>query len=106
MDFFDAVDHLRGIHTELRFSVGSEFEGLTEQFPELWQSSTIRSPAGKILAFQVGEADEWELAYGYQNPDGQLDFADDDNGELITPNFITNVRVYTRWALRDPGASD
>lgn len=104
MRFKDIVDELKNYHSQLWFKSGSKLSGPTDLYPDEWKASTIVSAGGKLLAFQIRNADEWELAFGHQTPDGKLDFHDDDaEEELITPDFVTNANLYICWVLRDPG---
>ncbi|EOY8407209.1 hypothetical protein U9W97_004169 [Enterobacter bugandensis] len=95
LTFKEAVFGLQMIHDSLWFYVGSVFEGSTDLYPDLWQSSTIRSAGGRILAFQVGGADDWSLSVWHQIPDGPMDFPDEDtNKELLTSNFLKNAQYF------------
>ena len=100
MPFRDIVDELNKYHDQLWFRPGAALSGFAHQFPEEWRSSTIVSADGRLLSFQIGDADEWGLAFGYQTPDGKLDFHDE---ELITSNFVSNANAYIQWIVRDSG---
>lgn len=107
MPFKDIVDELNKYHDQLWFRPGAALSGFAHQFPEEWRSSTIVSAGGRLLAFQIGDVDEWGLAFGYQTPDGKLDFHDDDlDEELITPHLVSNANVYIQWMVRDPGEDE
>ncbi|MBU9834754.1 hypothetical protein J1786_08000 [Rahnella sp. L72c] len=104
MRFRDIVDELNKYHNQLWFRPGTKLSGFADQYPDEWGSSTIVSAGGRLLAFQIGDADEWELGFGYQPPDGKLDFHDEDQDEeLITPNFVSNANFIIHWIVRDPG---
>ncbi|WP_427166997.1 hypothetical protein [Citrobacter koseri] len=107
MRFRYIVDELNNYHDQLWFRSGTALSGLANQYPDEWRASTIVSAGGRLLAFQIGDADKWELGFGYRTPDGKLDFHDDDlDEELITPHFVSNANVYIQWVVRDPGEDE
>lgn len=92
MGFQATVDLLSQYHCTLWFNASLDAEEL--RFCDRWICGDIRSGAGRLLAMQAGHPDEWELSFNHKVPDRNYDPDEPDEGELITEQFLADVRLF------------
>lgn len=86
------VKKLKPFHQALWFCCGSSPKELF--YADCWQAGTITTTGGKLLAFQVGRPDEWELTILANQPDTGLVIDEPDAESEITEEFLVEVRFY------------
>ncbi|EDT3670405.1 hypothetical protein ZW56_002004 [Salmonella enterica subsp. enterica] len=83
MTYSEVVEELRKHYPVLWFWPGTQNYVDDTGEPENWSHASIISPGGRYLAYQVGNANQWELADNYLPPDlPALNPSPDDCGEL------------------------
>ncbi|ECL7345092.1 hypothetical protein FTS55_15810 [Salmonella enterica subsp. enterica] len=90
MTFEDTVDELKKFHTDLWFNAQ------TGIYPSCcsagWKHAEITTTAGKILAMQCSNPDQWELCPNWKRPDSDPWVDEPVNSTRVTDKFLGDVR--------------
>ncbi len=90
--FEDTVKLLQCHHKSLWFKSDQDAQEFCHC--DRWTGGEILTGAGRLLAMQAGHPDEWRLNFDHTRPDHPYEPDECDVGELITVEFLNDVRMY------------
>ncbi|CAI2019985.1 Uncharacterised protein [Serratia proteamaculans] len=93
--FVAVVEELRQHHPQLWFRPGVGVSVPAERQVKLWTGCEVLSAEGRILAWQTGNANQWQLSANYRKAD-RYPFADDDieGCQELTEDFFFYIAGY------------